>query len=589
MSPELFYSDGIHSFASDFWAFGCLLFELATGRPPFYSKNLEQVVTAILEEEPKPLPQDDGQSLHQHSHSSHSISTNANASSPPSHKFSHSFQDLLDRCLEKDPARRMSWDEMRQHSWFHDLPRPLDLLPIPDQPVFERLFKSATQTHSNVHSAHSASVRQSQRLDKPPVDVMRLSFQARKNRAAEAELAKSSSSPQASDEIEEQLDGTITLNSYDAELNFSAQPEPELNIPLPPSSTSATSASSRPSSSAIQQSGRILREPPKPSVPSELDELEAEFTRLKAKEEEGEEHTDNDNDEDVNDSDIEEVDEIDDGDQEDDSKGEGEGEGDLYELDEEYARAEAEWAAQQSRRPPPRDAFRTPSHQQQCVEEEDYSDAMDLNDAHGGDRYNHHQYPQDAYYGDDADLEAYPSHGGVGRPDSSLDHGETEFSMHRAEARDASRISVGARTSSTPSAASSSRKAATAGMASKLPIISTRSGSNSVAPSRKTTSSSSSTSSKPGSSSTTSTARSTSTRKPPSSSSSSGSSSSSTRKPSTPSTSASTSVSVGRTPSTSTSSTRTHKPGTSGGTKTSSSSSSSTTRPQPSSAWQDKR
>lgn len=32
MAPELFTDAGVFSFASDFWAFGCLLFEMATGR-----------------------------------------------------------------------------------------------------------------------------------------------------------------------------------------------------------------------------------------------------------------------------------------------------------------------------------------------------------------------------------------------------------------------------------------------------------------------------------------------------------------------------------------------------------------------------
>ena len=35
MAPELFMEDGIHSFASDLWALGCTLFELAHGSPPF--------------------------------------------------------------------------------------------------------------------------------------------------------------------------------------------------------------------------------------------------------------------------------------------------------------------------------------------------------------------------------------------------------------------------------------------------------------------------------------------------------------------------------------------------------------------------
>jgi len=48
MAPELFQDDGIHSFASDFWALGCVLYELATGRPPFVSANFQGLVELIL-------------------------------------------------------------------------------------------------------------------------------------------------------------------------------------------------------------------------------------------------------------------------------------------------------------------------------------------------------------------------------------------------------------------------------------------------------------------------------------------------------------------------------------------------------------
>lgn len=41
MAPELFSSEGMDaaSFASDFWALGCVLFELLTGEPPFGSSS----------------------------------------------------------------------------------------------------------------------------------------------------------------------------------------------------------------------------------------------------------------------------------------------------------------------------------------------------------------------------------------------------------------------------------------------------------------------------------------------------------------------------------------------------------------------
>jgi serine/threonine-protein kinase ULK4 len=35
MSPELFTPEGVHSFQSDFWAIGCVLYQLRRGSLPF--------------------------------------------------------------------------------------------------------------------------------------------------------------------------------------------------------------------------------------------------------------------------------------------------------------------------------------------------------------------------------------------------------------------------------------------------------------------------------------------------------------------------------------------------------------------------
>ena len=49
MAPELFSDSGIHSFYSDFWSLGCLLFEMATGKPPFCTNSLKDLITMIVE------------------------------------------------------------------------------------------------------------------------------------------------------------------------------------------------------------------------------------------------------------------------------------------------------------------------------------------------------------------------------------------------------------------------------------------------------------------------------------------------------------------------------------------------------------
>jgi len=44
MAPELFLNDGVHSFQSDMWSLGCLIYEMAAGRPPFVSNTLQELL-----------------------------------------------------------------------------------------------------------------------------------------------------------------------------------------------------------------------------------------------------------------------------------------------------------------------------------------------------------------------------------------------------------------------------------------------------------------------------------------------------------------------------------------------------------------
>ena len=56
MAPELFQEGAPHSFASDLWALGCVLYELAAGHPPFVSTSFKQLAHAILHLQPDSLP-----------------------------------------------------------------------------------------------------------------------------------------------------------------------------------------------------------------------------------------------------------------------------------------------------------------------------------------------------------------------------------------------------------------------------------------------------------------------------------------------------------------------------------------------------
>jgi serine/threonine-protein kinase ULK4 len=105
MAPELFHDSGVHSYFSDFWSLGCVLYELAAGRPPFSSNSLKDLITMIVDGEvPLPLPP---------------LETTAAANQGASSStYTTEFNDLLKRLLEKDPTKRMGWDDIKTHPFW---------------------------------------------------------------------------------------------------------------------------------------------------------------------------------------------------------------------------------------------------------------------------------------------------------------------------------------------------------------------------------------------------------------------------------------------------------------------------------------
>jgi len=55
MSPEQLMGESVDARA-DVFSFGAVLHQLATGKPPFRGRSLAQLISAVLEQEPDPLP-----------------------------------------------------------------------------------------------------------------------------------------------------------------------------------------------------------------------------------------------------------------------------------------------------------------------------------------------------------------------------------------------------------------------------------------------------------------------------------------------------------------------------------------------------
>ncbi|XP_044499959.1 serine/threonine-protein kinase RUNKEL-like [Mangifera indica] len=111
MAPELFEEGGVHSYASDLWALGCVLYECYVGRPPFVGREFTHLVRSILSEPTPPLP------------------------GTPSHPFAN----LINSLLVKDPAQRMQWPDVCEHAFWRT---KLTLVPLPPQPAFDSMIES---------------------------------------------------------------------------------------------------------------------------------------------------------------------------------------------------------------------------------------------------------------------------------------------------------------------------------------------------------------------------------------------------------------------------------------------------------------
>ncbi|KAM3128606.1 hypothetical protein pb186bvf_019303 [Paramecium bursaria] len=97
MAPEMLMNEG-HNLQLDHYCLGVLLYEFVTGLPPFYSKNVDEIYEAVL---------------------------NQPVTFPAQLKLSPQIKDLISKLMAKDPERRLGYNggllEILDHPWFIDV------------------------------------------------------------------------------------------------------------------------------------------------------------------------------------------------------------------------------------------------------------------------------------------------------------------------------------------------------------------------------------------------------------------------------------------------------------------------------------
>lgn len=113
MCPELI-QEKPYDHTADLWSLGCILYELHTGAPPFYTQSIFQLLNHIVAD---PVPWPDTMSdnclviLLSIQETNQGILDN---------KAQFSFQSFLQGLLRKDPQKRLSWSDLLRHPFVAD-------------------------------------------------------------------------------------------------------------------------------------------------------------------------------------------------------------------------------------------------------------------------------------------------------------------------------------------------------------------------------------------------------------------------------------------------------------------------------------
>eukprot|EP00761_Pharyngomonas_kirbyi_P000355 gb/GECH01000355.1/.p1 GENE.gb/GECH01000355.1/~~gb/GECH01000355.1/.p1 ORF type:complete len:1235 (+),score=314.16 gb/GECH01000355.1/:1-3705(+) len=205
MAPELFDEDGVHSFASDLWSLGCMLYQMASGSPPFASENLQELMNQILE---KPIQQLED--------------------------YSEELNQLLDGLLAKNPTERLSWKQVVTHEFWQT---KIPILEMPRQIHYEIYLKQRQEMLRKSGLDPKSSLSNSVNVDR---------LYNRVNQKMERENYRDRNSN----------DNPASKVSSDMEINFASDSDDEDRIEEDEDSESPSSArmsgSKRPSSAPVE-------------------------------------------------------------------------------------------------------------------------------------------------------------------------------------------------------------------------------------------------------------------------------------------------------------------------------------------------
>ncbi|CAI2382601.1 unnamed protein product [Moneuplotes crassus] len=157
IAPEVLDEERGHSFEVDIWACGVIIYTLLVGRPPFETRDLHETYKKIQR---------------------------ASYSFPKHVKISDNAKDLISKCLQIDPQKRIKLDKMISHSFFLEgFPElcPVTTLTIPPSISYSEAFKPKSSSPRKTLLKTSAFYRNSYQ-PKPAKQALARSMKATTHR-----------------------------------------------------------------------------------------------------------------------------------------------------------------------------------------------------------------------------------------------------------------------------------------------------------------------------------------------------------------------------------------------------------------------